>query len=201
MVKLGFIVEGDSEKIMVESAGFKRWANLQGLEICTPVINAKGGGNLLPHHMGPMLTQLARSSPDHIVVLTDLEDAPNTDAVKARITETHTQLIFVAVKALEAWFLADTNAMRSWLKQPEFFEQAPEQTAAMPWDRLKEIASALGVRGPGSSKVIFAKKFCGTHGYQISNAAAHLACPSAKAFHDALVGLAGGAGQPNLVEA
>lgn len=198
MVKLGFIVEGDSEKIMVESAGFKHWANAQGLEICSPVINAKGGGNLLPHHMGPMLTQLARSAPDHIVVLTDLEDAPDVATVKARITDTHTQLIFVAVKALEAWFLADTEAMRSWLKQPDFFEQAPEQTTEMPWDRLKEVANEYGARGPGSSKVIFAKKFCGTHNYQISKAAGHQACPSAKAFHDTLIELASVDGQPDL---
>lgn len=201
MVKLGFIVEGDSEKIMVESAGFKRWAHAQGLEICSPVINAKGGGNLLPHHMGPMLTQLRRSAPDHIVVLTDLEDALDVAAVKARITDTHTQLIFVAVKALEAWFLADTDAMRSWLKNADFLEQAPEQTAGMPWDRIREVADELGARGPGPSKVIFARKFCGTHGYQISNSSAHPACPSATSFHDALVGLAGAGGQSVLVGA
>ena len=201
MVRLGFIVEGDSEKILVESAGFKSWANAQGLEICSPVINAKGGGNLLPHHMGPMLTQLARTAPDHIVVLTDLEDASDVAAVKARITDTHTQLIFVAVKALEAWFLADTQAMRSWLKQPEFLELTPEQTPGMPWDRLKDIANEHGARGPGSSKVIFAKKFCREHNYQISNAAGHPACQSAKVFHDTLIGLAKPSVQPDLVEA
>lgn len=189
-MKLGFIVEGDSEKIMLESAGFKRWANAAGLEICSPVINAKGGGNLLPHHMGPMLTQLNRSAPDHVVILTDLDAAPDVATVKARITDRHTQLIFVAVKALESWFLADTQAMRSWLKQPNFFEPTPEQTVGLPWDRIKELANALGARGPGPSKVLFAKKLCGAHGYQISNSSAHPACPSATLFHDALLDLA-----------
>jgi hypothetical protein len=199
VVRLGFIVEGDSEKILVESPAFQRWAQEQGLEICSPVINAKGGGNLLPHHMAPMLAQLARSDPDHIVVLTDLEDAPDASAVKARITETHTKFIFVAVKALEAWFLADTEAMRSWLGQPTFHEPAPEATPGMPWDHLKAVARANGTRGPGS-KVIFAKKFCGQHQYQVARSAAHEACPSAKEFHDELIRLAavkavtGGAG-------
>ena len=105
MVKVGFIVEGDSEKVLIESAGFKKWAGSQGLEICSPVINAKGGGNLLPHHIKPMLAQIERSQPDHIVILTDLEDAADVETVKARITTEHTNLIFIAVKALEAWFL------------------------------------------------------------------------------------------------
>jgi hypothetical protein len=193
MVKLGFIVEGDTEKIMIESAGFRNWANAQGLEICSPVINAKGGGNLLPQHMGPMMATLAKSQPDHVVVLTDLENAPDIAAVRTRITNAHTSLIFVAVKALEAWFLADTTAMRAWLKQPDFEEARPEQTPAMPWDWLKEVARQQGARGPGSNKVMFAKRFCGAHDFRIANAAAHPACPSAKAFHDALLDLSRGA--------
>ncbi len=192
MVKVGFIVEGDSEKVLIESAGFRKWASERGLEICSPVINAKGGGNLLPHHLKTMLAQFARSQPDHIVILTDLEDAVDVEAVKARITTEHTNLIFIAVKALEAWFLADTDAMRRWLKVPEFFEQAPEQTPGMPWDRLKEVANAHGSRGPGSNKVIFAKKMCGVAlRYEIERAAAHPSCPSAKAFRDGLVELSG----------
>ena len=190
MVRLGFIVEGDSEKIMVESPGFRQWAKDQGLEICSPVINAKGGGNLLPHHMVPMLAQLARSDPQHIVVLTDLEDAPDIATVKARITEAHTKLIFVAVKALEAWFLADTDAMRRWLNRPDFMEPLPEQTAGMPWERIKEVAKEHNARGPGPSKVIFAKRFCGQYSHQINKAAGHPACPSAKEFHDTLINLA-----------
>lgn len=192
MVKVGFIVEGDSEKVLIESAGFRKWASDQGLEICSPVINAKGGGNLLPHHIKPMLAQIERSQPDHIVILTDLEDAKDVGAVKARITTEHTDLIFIAVKALEAWFLADTDAMRRWLNEPEFFELTPEQTLGMPWDRLKEVAKAYGPRGPGSNKVIFAKKMCGAAlRYELERAAAHPACLSAKVFRDGLLELGG----------
>lgn len=190
MVKVGFIVEGDSEKVLIESSGFRRWAGSQALQICSPVINAKGGGNLLPHHLKTMLAQFERSQPDHIVILTDLEDAADVEAVKARITTEHTNLIFIAVKALEAWFLADTDAMRRWLNAPEFFEPAPEKTPGMPWERLKEVANAHGSRGPGSNKVIFAKKMCGVDlGYELDRAARHPACPSAKAFRDGLVAL------------
>jgi hypothetical protein len=190
MVRVGFIVEGDSEKVLIDSAGFRKWASEQGIEICSPVINAKGGGNLLPHHIGPMLAQFERSRPQHIVILTDLEDAPNVEAVKTRVTTEHANLIFVAVKALEAWFLADTEAMQRWLKSTDFYESAPEQTPGMPWDWLKEVARIHGARGPGTNKVIFAKKMCGALNYHFGRAAMHPACPSATAFHDGLRALA-----------
>jgi hypothetical protein len=123
--------------------------------------------------------------------LTDLEDATDVEAVKSRITTEHIELIFIAVKAIEAWFLADTDAMRRWLNSPEFFERTPEQTQGMPWDRLKEVAKANGSRGPGS-KVLFAKKMCGVAlRYELERAAAHPACPSAKAFRDGLLELGG----------
>lgn len=175
---------------MIESAKFRTWAHAQGLQIVEPVINAKGGGNLLPHNMGPAVARLAVGNPDHIVVLTDLEREPDVAAVRKRITSQHTSLIFVAVKALEAWFLADTEAMRQWLRAPTFHEPTPEATPGMPWDHLKTVAQQNQARGPGPSKVIFARNFCTRHGYQLANAANHGACPSARAFHDALIGLA-----------
>lgn len=188
-MKIGFIVEGDSEKVLIESEGFQAWARAQGVEVCSPVINAKGGGNLLPHHIRPMLAQLQTSHPNHIVILTDLENAPSVAAVRSRITTQHTNLIFVAVKALEAWFLADTGAMRRWLGEPDFFEEFPEATPGMPWERLKAVANGVGARGPGLNKVIFAKRMCRTLQFKVSEASAHPNCGSAKEFCDALIAM------------
>lgn len=188
MVKVAFIVEGECERMLIESANFQTWVKAQGLEICRPVIDAKGGGNLLPQHLDKLLAQFKSSQPDHIVILTDLEDAPSTDSVKARITTTHTQLIFVAVKALEAWFLADTDTMCKWLNAPDFLEPAPETTPGMPWDRVKALAQTYERRGPGT-KVKFANIMCNKLGYQVANAAKHPGCPSAKLFCDALAAL------------
>lgn len=194
MVKIGFIVEGDSEKVLIESKGFQAWAKKQGVEVCSPVINAEGGGNLLPHHIQPMLAQFQASQPHHIVILTDLENEANVAAVRARITTRHTNLIFVAVKALEAWYLADTGAMRRWLAKDDFFEEFPEQTQGMPWDRLKEIARGLGTRGPGTNKVIFARRMCGLLQFDVSEAAKHPNCQSAREFCDALIALGANVG-------
>lgn len=190
MVKIGFIVEGDTEKIIIESDRFRIWSKANGIEICSPVINAKGGGNLLPHHIQPMIAQFSAAAPDHIVILTDLENEPDIESVKNRITTAHTEYIFVAVKAIEAWFLADTLAMRRWLKIENVFEAEPENTPGMPWERLKAIAAENIARGPGSNKPGFAMRMCKHFGFEIAEAARHPACPSAKLFYDTLLALA-----------
>lgn len=189
MVKIGFIVEGDTEKILIDSKGFRAWTKANNIEICTPVINAKGGGNLLPHHIEPMLAQFRQAAPDHIVILTDLENEPDVASVISRITTTHTQFIFVAVKAIEAWFLADTLALQRWLKIDDVLEATPENTPGMPWERLKALAMEKGARGPGPNKPAFAMQMCRHHGFEIAQAANHPACHSVKLFHDTLLGL------------
>lgn len=196
MVKVGFIVEGDTEKILIESDRFKSFAKNNGIEVCSPVIDAKGGGNLLPHNIHPSIARLKMADVDHIVILTDLDTAPDVETVKTRIGSQHTQLIFVAVKAIEAWFLADTHALRRWLKMDSAFEASPETTPGMPWDRLKTLAIEMGARGPGHSKPIFARNMCKQYGFDLAQAAQHPACPSARIFHDALVNLGGG--QPSV---
>lgn len=188
MVKVGFIVEGDTEKIVIESALFQTWASQQGVEICKPVLDAKGGGNLLPQNIEPLIERLRCSKPDHIVILTDLEHDPDMEAVRKRIGDKHTKLVFIAVKAIEAWFLADSSALGKWLGI-SVSEIWPEKTKGMPWERLKELAAELNLRGPGASKPAFAKKITKKCGFSISNAAQHPNCPSAKLFHDGLTHL------------
>lgn len=197
MVTLGFIVEGHTEKVLINSERFRNWANTCGITICSQVFNAGGGGNLLPHNIEDMVIQLNMFKPDHIVILTDQEDEPSRQAVIDRIGEKHTDLVFVAVKAIEAWFLADNAAMKAWLEIADFFEEKPEETTDKPWSRLREIAAKFAKRGPGDSKPRFAQKMMELYGFSIANAAAHPACPSAKEFHDCLVqlGAATGNGQ------
>jgi hypothetical protein len=181
MVKVGFIVEGDTEKLIVESPAFVDWLVANGITLVSPVVNAKGGGNLLPRNIGPFVATLQRAQAEHIVILTDLENEANPAAVRARIGQQHNNLIFIAVKAIEAWFLADTQALRQWLKIDTVEEPTPEQTLGMPWERLKSIAHENQKRGPGS-KLIFAKRMIKHYGFTISNAAQHANCPSVLEF-------------------
>ena len=182
MVKVGFIVEGDTEKLIVESPAFVDWLVANGITLVSPVVNAKGGGNLLPRNIGPFVATLQRTQAEHIVILTDLENEANPAVVRARIGQQQNHLIFIAVKAIEAWFLADTQAFRQWLKIDTVEEPTPEQTLGMPWERLKEIARENDKPGPGTNKVIFAKRMIKHYGFTISNAAQHSNCPSVLEF-------------------
>ena len=85
MVKVGFIVEGDTEKVIVESPAFSAWLTENGITLCHPVIDAEGGGNLLPQNIGPMIARLQQVQVDHIVILTDLEHEVSTTVVRNRI--------------------------------------------------------------------------------------------------------------------
>jgi len=181
MVKVGFIVEGATEKIIIESENFNLWLKSNDIELVSPVMDAKGGGNLLPKYIEPMIAQLKRNDAQHIAVLTDLEHEESVQAVIDRITNDNVNSISVAVKAIEAWFLADTQAMNKWLGKDDFYENEPENTADLPWSRLKQITSDLGLRGPGN-KVTFTKKMVNHYGYTIENSSTHANCQSAKLF-------------------
>ncbi len=84
MVKVGFIVEGDCERIVVESANFTKFLSDCGQELVTPVIDAKGGGNLLPHHIDAFIQVLEMKAVSKIYVLTDLEEEVSADVVRDR---------------------------------------------------------------------------------------------------------------------
>ena len=176
--KIGFIVEGGSEKIIIESPQFRAFLNKHGYELVTPVIDAEGGGNLLPQNIEEFISRLEQKQVDAIYVLTDLEDELHIETVRQRVRHTKITFAFIAVKALEAWYLADTDAMNTWLGTQDFYESEPEKTVGKPWDRLKEIAAEKGKRGPGQ-KISFAKRITKYWHFAIENAAKHEACPSA----------------------
>lgn len=133
---------------------------------------------------------LNEAKPDKIVVLTDLECDPGVTQVKQRIGNQRVAKVFVAKKALEAWFLADTQAMNKWLGQNDFVETNPELTPEMPWQRLTQIVHELEqqgikVRGPGD-KLPFAKKMFKHFDFSIERATNHPHCSSARYFLEKL---------------
>ena len=189
MVKIGFIVESATERVINESEKFVQWLVNNNFELVTPVIDAKGGGNLLTKNITPMIEQLKANGADHITVLTDLEKEPSVHEVLERISNDGVDSISVAVKAIEAWILADSQAMNKWLDKDDFYEDEPENTPDLPWERLKKITSDLDLRGP-DNKVIFTKKMVNHYNYDIENSAAHEKCPSAKLFLENLIAVA-----------
>jgi len=185
VVNVGFVVEGDSDKIFIESVQFRTWAKEKcKLKIVDPVVNAEGKNNMCSEKIPKFVQTLKiQAQPDKIVVLADLDPekcAPCITKRKEIIGEENIDLVVIARKALESWFLADTQAMKKWLENEKFFEENPEETEGMPWERLKEIAKDLKKRGPGPSKLKFAQKFISN--FDVERAAQHPSCPSAHYF-------------------
>ena len=193
MVTVGFVVEGASEKRLVESELFRKWLREDcNLEVVDRAVDAAGNGNMCSRNIGDFVQQLrTEENPDKVVVLADLdpeECAPCVQERKRIIGSQGIDLVLIAKKALESWFLADTEAMRRWLGDDTFCEVAPETLTGMPWDRLKELRDEKG-RGPGKNRRIFARKFIREHGFDVRRAALHDQCPSARYFIQRLCAL------------
>lgn len=180
-MKVGFIVEGKTEKIIVESAAFRNYLKSKNITLCDPVIDANGNGNLLPRYLVNHIEALkqANSDMDQIVVLTDLEQEISVDDVVNRIScnEIHDELIFVSVKAIESWFLAHTESLSKALGSAvdvyiENPESDPDFPQILPWDLIKKIAKDNSLRGPGRLKTLFAKKMI-SHGFDVIDCLNH----------------------------
>ena len=183
MVTVGFVVEGDSDKYLVESELFRKWLREDcNLEVIGRAVNA--AGNMRSHYIEDQVRLLRQEkNPDKVVVLADLDPdrrAPCVQERKKIIGSRGIDLIAIAKKAIESWFLADTEAMRRWLGDDTFCEVNPETLTGMPWDRLQELGRKRG-RGPGT-KVRFSRKFIRDHRFDVRRAARHDQCPSARYF-------------------
>lgn len=189
MVTVGFVVEGDSDEFLPQSPTFRAWLREEcGLEVVDPVVNAGGNGNMCSRKIGVFVEKLRiQAAPDKVVVLADLDPdqcAPCIEARKQLMSTEGVDLVVIARKAIESWFLADTEAMRRWSGNDAFYDTEPETMAGMPWDRLKQIGRDRG-RGPGS-KIAFARKFIRDHLFDVQRAANHPNCPSARYFVEKL---------------
>lgn len=193
MVTVGFVVEGDSDEFLPQSQVFREWLRTEcDLEVVDPVINAGGNGNMCGRKIINYVAALKiQAKPDKVVVLIDLDPdrcAPCIEKRKEMIGGHGIDLIVVARKAIESWFLADTEAMRSWTGDNDFYEPEPESLKEMPWERLKRIGRDIG-RGPGNSKPSFAKKFIRINKFDVRRAGNHPNCPSARYFIEKLYAL------------
>ncbi len=185
MVKLGFIGEGDSEKRFLESEAFRNLLRELNLDFVPEVINAKGGGNLIPDKLPALVATMQEKGATHLFVLTDREDDPCITAVRERVGALPGVEIVVAVRQLESWYLADSETC-SQLFRRSFFCEAPE-ACERPFEFIRrEMLSSTG-RGI-RSKVLLSGKVLRL-GFSLERAAAHPNCPSARRFLEKLQSL------------
>lgn len=185
VVKLGFIVEGASEKAILKSNMFKSLMQGLGLAYVEHIIDAKGGGNLLPQYLEDQIASLQTEGATRILILTDQEDATCITSVKERINPEGNHIIVVAVKAIEAWMLADSKAVSNYFGKnfkcdnPESFEKPFQHIKT---EKLKLTNRGVSDKGQLCSRIL-------ASGFSLEAAAAHPHCPSAKYFLDKLKAL------------
>lgn len=180
MVKVGFICEGDVEKIFVASEKFQELLIKQNLLCVHPIINAAGKDNLLPHRIVEHRENLKRNGAEVILILTDLDDNQCFARTKERIKAKENEIVVISVKQIESWLLADSETMSFFCKQ-NFFYEFPEEDS-VPFETIRAELFRITGRGYGrNAKLRFAKVFIDA-GFSIENAAKHPNCPSANYF-------------------
>ena len=186
MVKLGFIGEGAVEKRILESPPFKDYMRSRNIDFVLDVEDANGNGNLLPHNIEAFKKILENKGATSIVILTDLDEDTCITSTKNRIGPAQNHLVVVSVKEIEAWFLADEVAMKSFLKDNDYLVEKPQQIAN-PFEQIRQLRVKKIGRGIGS-KMLLAKQMIDNHNFSILRAAQHPGCPSAKYFLEKING-------------
>ncbi|HEV2480609.1 MAG TPA: hypothetical protein VGS79_13125 [Puia sp.] len=181
MIKVGFICEGYTERILLESTSFRQLLTSFNIEPLR-VINAEGCENLLPHNIQPYTLILENLGAQHIIIVTDLDDDSCVTETKNRISARKQDIVIVAVKKIEAWFLACNVSMSHLIQKPQFKFNKPEEEKE-PFDTINQLLIVNTGRGVGrrSGKIKLAYRMLEV-GFDVINAAAHPNCPSAAYF-------------------
>jgi hypothetical protein len=178
VVKVGFICEGRTEKKIVESEKFQTYLSRIGIETVGEIRDAEGNGNLLPQNLHKFVEVLLIQGAKKIVIVTDLDNDACITLTKSRINSDDNQIVIVAVKQVESWFLADSGTLSTLLK--ENFEFSDPEDQVNPFETLKDLFKEKNGRGIGT-KTIFARHML-KYGFSVENAAQHPNCPSAAYF-------------------
>lgn len=185
MVNVGFMVEGATERLIVKSPAFQQMLQRMGLQTAGDIVDVRGRTNLLSNRADSIRQLLLQSGAEKIVMLTDKEDTACYSSLKALIN-TPIDLIAVANRTVEAWFLADSQTL-STLFQTNFYCESPE-TLSDPFEALKAYRQQHRSMGIGDKKA-FARIMI-NNGFTVERAAQHPNCPSARYFLDKLQTLA-----------
>ena len=180
MVKVGFIVEGGCEKIVLKAVEFQAYLQTQRIEQVGDVIDMDGKGNLKQSsmRMNTQVQLLRDAGAEWVIVLRDMDNADSFDAVKQEVYQASDVKACVAVQELEAWFLADSETL-SALLQTNFNHDSPE-TVLKPFELLVALRKQHTGRGISDKKVFARTMLAG--GFTIEQAARHPNCPSARYF-------------------
>lgn len=178
MVKVGFICEGATEKILIERSDVFDILEEYNLAFSKKVINADGKFNI-QNHLNKFAAILQDDGVTHFVILTDLDDEQCITSKKQQIKIHPNYSVVVAVREIESWYFGDAEALTNYFGAPIIVAQ-PESLEE-PFATLVEKSKAIkNNRGIGS-KIILAKQMVKSN-FSIRRAALHPGCASAGYF-------------------
>jgi len=189
MVKIGFICEGKTEVIFISSEKFTNFLAGKNIDVID-IVNAGGSGNLLPHNIAQYVQLLEGKGAEKIVILTDLDEDACITVTKQRINAREKDVVVIAVKQIEAWFLACTPTMQKLLNDTDFEFEFPENEANA-FETIRTLMIQKTGRGiyKGVGGKIKLAHILLLLGLDISQAASHPNCPSAAYFLDKISNL------------
>jgi hypothetical protein len=188
LVKIGFIVEGPSDAKIIRSPAFSKLLRQNNLEL-VDIIVPEGKTHFF--HPKAVFEQIQPKVESYIKRLEskgaaiiifwidqDEEEEPCFTSVKSKIPHRENNLILICKRSLEAWYIADSTAMSSLLG--EVYHFAEPETLMNPFETVRTLLKEKLNRGVGD-KILLANKIL-SHGFSITNAAAHPNCSSARYF-------------------
>lgn len=184
MVKFGFIVEGDTEKILFGSSNFFNYLKSLNIDFIPEIINAKGIGRLLPHYISKYTEILKDKGATKIFIIADLETDPCVTKTKERITPGDIHQCIISKKTIESWYLADTEAIQNFLGTTEYICNDPEKIDN-PFEEIKNQRKHYRNKGLNDKKML-ARNILGC-GLSFEKTTANPACTSAQYFHQKLI--------------
>jgi hypothetical protein len=179
VVKVGFICEGATETRIIASNNFKIYLQSIFIERVN-VIDAGGCGNLLPHNIEGYITSLENAGAKKIIILTDLDKDACITITKNRIGARANDVVIIAVKQIEAWLLANIQAMRLLLNDDSFVFEYPENEVS-PFETIRQLLVAKTSRGI-NNKVMLVNRLIERYNLQIELSAHHPNCKSVEYF-------------------
>ena len=185
-MKIGFITEGHTEKIILKSDGFREYLKIHNLEFVHEVIVAGSKDNLTRDKVESNVRILRDKGAEIILILRDLDDCQSIEEAKAKIMSDDDIVKIIAIQAIESWFLADTDTLGKILESKDFYFDKPEEEMS-PFEKLRALRFQYKNKGIGDKKV-FARIMI-SNGFTIKNASGHPDCPSAKYFTNKLESL------------
>ena len=184
MVTIGFIVEGDTEKILFSSTAFQNYLASVNVNYIPEIINAKGYNNLLPHRLKEFTTILTNKGANKIFIITDLDTDECVTKTKERIKADEIHQCIISKKTIESWLLADTETIRKYFNSDNYICETPE-TIINPFEEIKNQRMTHINKGVSDKKILV--KTLLNLGLSFKNITSNPNCNSAKYFHNKLI--------------